>query len=134
MTSSYIRFSAVAFAAALLASCGGDKFDNEAPVSPEVEAESSTPESSTDETIEAAGADAQKLIDMCVAEGEIYEICACQIAAVETALGEEDFSQLLAYADADDEDAAEEMLAGIMTEKPEVAMRMATDMMACTSQ
>ena len=135
--SKVLRFSAVAFATALLAACGSDKFENDTPAPAEPIVETGGTEAST-ETDESDGESlvspaAEKLIDLCVEEGEIYEICSCQIAAVESALGEEDFAELLALVDADDEEAGMKFLGDIGSNKPEVAMKMATKMLACTS-
>ena len=135
--SKIIRFSAVAFATALLAACGSDKFENETPVDAnqivEIGVTEESAESDKSDRENLASPAAEKLIDLCVEEGEIYEICSCQIASVENALGEEDFAQLLALVDADDEEAGKKFLGDIGSNKPEVAMKMATNMLACTS-
>ena len=129
-TTGKLRMGAVVLAAALLAACGGgDKEEAETPAEPEVSETVEAPEAEA-ETVEVS-AKAQKLIDMCVAEGESAETCGCQINAVEDALGEEDFAKLITLAEADDEAGAEAMMTEIMTEKPDVAMKMGTSMMAC---
>jgi len=132
--SKVLRFSAVAFATALLAACGSDKFENETPASVDPVAEAGVTEDASESDGESlASPAAEKLIDLCMEEGEIYEICSCQIAAVENALGEDDFAELLALVDAGDEEAGSRFLGDIGTNKPDVAMKMATDMLGCTS-
>lgn len=130
--SKVLRISAVAFATALITACGGDKFENEEPVDVDSIVEMDVVEEKDENSL--ASPAAQKLIDLCVEEGEIYETCSCQIAAVESALGEDDFAELLALVDAGDEEAGSKFLGDIGSNKPDVAMKMATDMLACTSE
>jgi len=87
---------------------------------------------------EAMGTDeassvAQPLIDQCVAEGETAEVCGCQITAVEDALGEENFGKLIELTQNEDEAGAEAFMTEIMTEKPELVMKMGTQMMGCSA-
>ena len=156
ISNSRLRLGAAAFAAVLLAACGGSK--DEADTKPadtgttiessestgSMEASSSDADTSTDadtsadtgtssDGVETAAvpAEAKALVDMCVAEGETEEVCGCQINVVRDTLGDDDFAKLVDFADQEDEAGAEAFLADIMSEKPDSAMKMGAGVMGC---
>lgn len=179
-TKSTLRIGAVAFAAALLASCGGAKDDvteaaedaasaveevvtdatdattdamedtvtevadgvegvveeatdaAEGAVEDATDAVEGAVEEAKDTMSEASSASASTLVEKCVAEGETEEVCNCQIGAIEEALGEDNFSELVSLAMKDDEEGAEQLMTDILTAEPEVAMSMSMKMLGCS--
>ena len=140
---SRIRFGALVLSAGLLAACGsGDKFDNAAPDELPGAVKADTAEGSGTEAPDPAATagtsapssvKAQKLVDMCIAEGASAEVCACQITAVEDGLDPGDFVRLVDLAEAGDEDAAKSMLSDIMSNNPHIAAQMSNDILNCAT-
>jgi len=139
-----LRMGAIALAAALLASCGGskdeaaDKVEDAAAVVEEtveetVETVEEVVEEAGEAAPEASSSSAQALVEKCKEEGESEEVCSCQIGAIEEALGEENFSELVGFAMNDDEEGAEKLMTEILSEQPDVAMSMSMKMMGCTA-
>lgn len=148
--SNALRMSAVAFTAGLLVACGGSKeeaaetateavttveevVEGAGDVAEDIEAMTGDADGSDEGAAEVSSSAAQALVDKCVAEGENEEVCNCQIGAIETALGEEDFTKLINLAKTGDDEAAQTLMTDIMTEKPEAAMKMGMEMQGCSA-
>jgi len=73
------------------------------------------------------------MIAECTEDGESKETCECQVDALEEALGKDDFGKMAKFVQAKDEEGGEKFMMDLMTEKPDIAMKMGMSMMACST-
>ena len=73
-----------------------------------------------------------EFVKKCVAEsGQDQAVCECQSDAMEEAIGTDNFNKMVKVA-MNDEDAAADMMAELVAENPDIAMKMAGAMMKCS--